>query len=205
MQAQSTHSVPKLPLELAAAKLYKMGIKSWRDFRALSSGEMEGVSRPADIPSHPTEYYDGLNSFEEFIERGRKHLNTHADQAESSNVMSLERLKHVVNTLQIDSQRKWMKAVRDGNIPGYYPTRPDRYYADWSGWKDFLAPKKRFLDFDDARKEAIMLAREYGLESQKDWRNLSRARKRPGRLPSNPNEYYADQWVSWAHWFGLEA
>lgn len=204
MATQSTHSVPKLPLELAAAKLYRMGIKSWSDFKALSAGKFEGVERPADIPSHPTEYYEGLSSFDDFIDQGRNYLESGDTELSNTEVMTLDELKQVVHILDINSHRQWMQAVRKGDIPGYYPTRPDKYYPEWSGWKDFLSPRKRFLDFDDARKKARLLAVSFNLRTGKDWRNLSRARKRPKGLPSNPNEYYEDSWVSWADWYGLE-
>lgn len=179
-----------------------MGIESWGDFKRLSAGEIDGVERPADVPAHPTYHYESIHSFEEFIEAGRKYLKKSGGTLDEPRVFSLEELKEVVKDYGIDSHRKWMKAVREGILPGRYPSRPESYYSDWSGWKDFLAPKKRFLPFEEARAEARKLSMIYGLEAAKDWRHFSRARKRPKNLPSNPSEYY-DEWISWEDWFGV--
>lgn len=202
MPAQHTNSVPKLPAELAAAKLCEMGVRTKSDFMLLCKGQYDGMRRPADIPADPLTYYN-LASYKEFIELGERYLTSHAQVDETSRVLSLEELKFIVKKLGISSRRQWAKAVAENILPGSFPTQPDKYYTDWRGWDDFLSAKSSFLPFKEAREEARKLAKLYDMSRAKDWRNLSRARRRPESLPSNPNEYYGDEWISWEDWYGL--
>lgn len=202
-QRQSTNSIPKLSASEAAIKLVAMGIGSRMDFKKLNRGEFQGQSRPANIPANPIQYYDGFSSFEEFIEFGEQELRKCDNVLDVINKreMTFQELKAAVRKHNISTVRQWQAAARSGAIDGIYPKNPQNYYAEWAGWNDFLAPRKRFLDFDDARKAAVQLAKQYKLRTSLHWRHLSRAGKRPKNLPAAPDAIYPE-FVSWEHWFG---
>jgi len=203
MPAQVTNSVPKLPVEQAAAKLIQMGVRTSKDFILLSKGEYEGVERPADVPANPLVHYD-VDGFDDFIRRGREYIDS-GKEVSQLDVPDYEGMKLIVRELDITSHRQWMKAVREGRLPGRCPTQPDKYYTDWKGWADFLAPvKDRFLSFEEAREKARELASQYDMSKAKDWRMLSRRGHRPKNLPSNPSEYYDEKWLGWDDWFGIK-
>lgn len=199
-----TNSIPKLERDAAAAKLYKLGVRSASDFHALCGGRLEGISRPADVPSNPIAYYDGVDSFVEFISIGQQALKSGAFKSdETDDIMSYDALKAVVREHRIVSIREWKQAVKNEILPGKYPTAPHNYYPEFEGWEDFLAPKSaRFLDFADAREKATELAKEHNLNTAYHWRWLSRQGLRPKDLPASPDQYYSD-FISWKHFYGL--
>jgi hypothetical protein len=174
------------------------------DFQKLKRGEFRGQSRPANIPANPVKYYDGFSSFDEFIAFGEDELRKCDNVRDIINKreMTFQELKAAVRKHNISTVREWHAAVRDEVIDGIYPKQPQNYYAEWAGWNDFLAPRKRFLDFEDARKAAAQLAKVYKLRTALHWRHLSRAGKRPKNLPAAPDVVYPE-FVSWEHWYGL--
>lgn len=200
-----TNSIPKLEKDAAAAKLYSLGIRSASDFQALCTGRLTGVKRPADVPSNPIAYYD-VDSFVEFISIGEQALKSGAIESNNDeDIMSYDALKALVRKHRIVSIREWKQAVKNDALPGKYPTAPHNYYPEFEGWEAFLAPKSaRFLDFSDARKKAIELAKEHNLRTAYHWRWLSRQGLRPKDLPASPDQYY-DDFKTWKHFYGLKS
>jgi hypothetical protein len=198
-----TNSIPKLSRDLAAAKLYAMGVRTASDFHALCSGRFNDEERPADIPSNPVGFYDDVSSFYEFMAVGERAFNRGILESKQDEVMSYQELKALVRKHRIYSIREWKAAVKANELPGKYPTAPHNYYKEFEGWEAFLAPKTaRFLSFDDARKVAKQLAQEHGLRTAYHWRWLSRERQRPKDIPASPDQYYPE-FVSWKHFYGL--
>lgn len=197
-----TNSIQKLDCDKAAAKLYAMGVRTASDFQSLCSGLFENAERPADIPSNPVMYYDDINSFFEFIERGKRAYQQGAHE-QDEDVMSYQELKKVVREHRIYSIREWKAAVRANQLPGKFPTAPQNFYSEFEGWEAFLAPKSaRFYSFSEAREHAMKLAKEYGLRTAYHWRWLSREGKRPKHIPASPDQYY-EEFISWKHFYGL--
>lgn len=148
--------------------------------------------------------YDGFSSFDEFIAFGEQELKKcdNIQEIVNTRVMSFKELKAAVRKHKISTVRNWYAAVRDRVIDGLYPSKPQNYYPEWAGWADFLAPRQRFLEFDEARQEAIKLAKQYRLRTALHWRLLSRDGKRPKDLPAAPSVVYPE-FQSWDHWYGL--
>ena len=91
--------------------------------------------------------------------------------------------------------------------PPNLPSNPERTYKDggWQGWGHWLgtgnqssqAKKEQFLPFD----EALRVARQLRLVSQKEWKLWCRSGARPANVPSNPDTAYVhDGWSGWEHW-----
>jgi hypothetical protein len=65
----------------------------------------------------------------------------------------------------------------------------------------FLKAGPRFLPYDECRKWVQAWGR---WKSEDDWRQwISLGEKRNPYIPSRPDEYYGNQWVSWEHFLGL--
>lgn len=185
-----------------------MGIRSATDFNQLCSGQFSGFSgRPSDIPSNPVSYFKEVSSFSELISIGEQASLREAEAVEvveeGENVLSYVQLKELVREFNVTTIRQWKKAVKEGLLPGVFPSAPHSYYEEFEGWESFLAPKKsRFLDWGDALSLAKELRIKYDLKTAYDWRWLSRQGDRPRELPSAPDYYYS-QFKTWKHFYGL--
>ncbi|AJR07186.1 integrase [Photobacterium gaetbulicola] len=99
--------------------------------------------------------------------------------------------------LGIQSHREYKQRYQDDER---LPSNPDQVYADdWVDWFSFLDKEKRFLylTYADASKAAIGL----GIQSQPEYRQRYQDDE---RLPSNPNQVYADDWVDWISFLNKE-
>jgi hypothetical protein len=77
------------------------------------------------------------------------------------------------------------------------PTTPEKtFFADWTGWADFLdqRPIVKYPDYISAKEAALSL----GIVSGEDYQ---RKYKQDKRLPANPESYY-DEWVDWVTFLG---
>lgn len=53
-----------------------------------------------------------------------------------------------------------------------------------------------YLSFNDARN----ITRKLGLKNKKDWDSWIKGKTKLYKIPSNPNTYYKDQWISLSDW-----
>jgi len=91
--------------------------------------------------------------------------------------------------------------------PPNVPSDPLKVYKDggWQGWGHWLgtgnqstrAKREQFLPFD----EALRVARQLRLVSQKEWYLWCRSGARPANVPACPDKVYVhDGWMGWVHW-----
>ncbi|MFA6602065.1 MAG: DEAD/DEAH box helicase family protein [Candidatus Paceibacterota bacterium] len=92
--------------------------------------------------------------------------------------------------------------ILDG--PGYtaaykqhsgWPSHPDTYYPEWSGWYEFLGTD--FLKFETLKTEV----RDAAIAGLNDYKKKYREHK---GWPSNPNMVFKDQWPGWPAFLGKE-
>jgi len=55
--------------------------------------------------------------------------------------------------------------------------------------------KKQFRSFNEARKYAQKLK----FKGYVDWVEFRKSEKRPTDIPSNPTQFYKNEWISWGH------
>lgn len=201
-EAHRTNSVPKLPLAQAAAKLVLLGVRTRTDFENLCMGvgEFKNKQRPADVPRLPIRYYnDEVKYWVDFIEQGIEYLQA---GGEVPQVPTLKELTLRVHALGIDTKNGYYSAAASGELGVSVPAHPDTLYSNESfDWETFLAKgKSRFTTFKHARE----LMKGTDMMTIRDWREYSRKGRRPRIIPSIPHKYYADEWVSWPHFFSNE-
>ena len=113
----------------------------------------------------------------------------------------------MAQSLGLASQKEWQQWCREGLRPPNVPTDPNRVYKDhgWQGWGHWLgtsnqsnkSKKEQFLPFD----EALRVARQLRLVSQKEWKAWCRSGVRPANVPATPDKTYVhDGWMGWVHW-----
>lgn len=179
----STRSVNKLSMEEASALLIKKGVKTLSDFKRL---KRDGL-RPATIPSNPESYYPDYPGWKAFIKLGED-VETSADEAPSYAELKKLNLRFGVRT-----QQNYLKAVKDGVLPVGSPTNPEAYFGnEFVSWQDFLAPKSKFVSFEEARR----FARQLGLKSSYEWRQYCRQGAKPDYIPVLPDRDYGE-FISW--------
>jgi|SRR5690554_1776088 len=197
--ASISRLVSKLPMNMAAAKLVKMGVETSYDFKLLTlrEGRFEKVSRPYDVPGNPATFYENFTSWEHFIQAGRDYLDSGKEVPE---IPSYEEMKKILKEHKVDTRQKFKQLLKNKHIVPSAPKAPERYYADsWEGWDEFLAPNSRFLPYEEAKK----IVREFRLLSSAHWRELCRRGARPEGIPSLPHRDYPE-FEGWPEFLGYE-
>ena len=104
----------------------------------------------------------------------------------------------------ITSSRKFEAYKREGGyLPKNFPRKPDEYFKKkdvWQGWTDFFGKpdgikRRAYLTVI----EASSYCKKVGIKNSIEYRNW---KSRPGNLPARPDQYYKDNWVSWASFLG---
>ncbi|CAL1162454.1 unnamed protein product [Cladocopium goreaui] len=119
-------------------------------------------------------------------------------------VLPFDEARRCVQAIGFGCRNEWDDWVADGKkspfLGPYVPNDPEAMYAEeWEGWDDFLGI---ILDF----KEARLVSRMLGLQSQEDWYSFVEAdavRLRSLRLPALPSVYYAAEWQGYEDWLAL--
>lgn len=80
------------------------------------------------------------------------------------------------------------------------PSAPNEYYAsEWQNWPHYFTgdTKVKYATISKAKKAVKRL----GIVSLNEYRQRY---KEDSKLPSAPNQFYKDQWLDWADYFGNE-
>jgi len=99
--------------------------------------------------------------------------------------------------------KEWKNYCQNSDFPVDVPKNPQAVYKNkgWSNWHNWLAPKSKWLRFEDARE----YTRGLGLSSVNEWRTHCKTNKIPEDVPVAPNVVYKHSgWVNWVDWIGVE-
>jgi hypothetical protein len=178
-----TRSVNKLPMDEAAALLRSLGIKTLSQFKSLKQkGE-----RPPTIPANPETYYKDYPGWRIFITLGKDIKLTDISAPRYTELKTLN------FRFSIKTQKSYLHAVKTQKLPIGSPTNPGSYFVkEWISWHDFLAPKSKFVSFNEARR----YARHLGLKSSYEWRAFCRQGHKPESIPVLPDRDY-EEFISW--------
>jgi len=141
--------------------------------------------------------------------------------------LEYEVLKEVLTKVEpMLSTRKQYRAWVDVYEVMFAPKYPDKVYAEWTGWGDFLPKshnkrsggdvmyrKLEYLPFSEAIREAQLICIENGIENGSAWRRYYKGHREEmisRKLPRDPQRLYAE-WVElggshvdkWGVWCGL--
>lgn len=106
--------------------------------------------------------------------------------------------KWLINIPEINSEEKWREWVKIGELPKWFPKRPDYVYKNdgWVSWNEFLGNKVNYLNYNEL-KEFV---------TQNNIKSMdSYIKNRLENMPYNPAYYYKnDGWVSWYEFLDKE-
>lgn len=124
-----------------------------------------------------------------------------------SKLLPFEDARDFARSLGLKNNMDWRLWCKSGKRPESIPSMPERAYKEnWLSWGDWLGNarisnnKKQFLSFNDARK----FVRDLGLKNQKEWRDWIKHGNRPHFIPSNPENQYQGEFISFGDWIGTE-
>jgi Phage-integrase repeat unit len=116
----------------------------------------------------------------------------------SKQFLPLGEARKFVHSLGLKSQIEWRAYCASGKKPSNIPAAPHTYYGnEWTGYGDWLGTgrlgsrNRQFLTFKEARE----FVRSLGLKSYDDWAAYCASGKRPFNIPSNPRQFYANEWA----------
>ena len=106
----------------------------------------------------------------------------------------------------IDTHNKWKSYIKVNNVKGI-PLNPNKVYSNrgWSSWSSFLNTNNKSpnhyiennLSFDEFKK----WIKSSGINSRKDFINLTKSPDFPNNMPKKPNLFYKDK--GWTKWYDL--
>jgi len=120
-----------------------------------------------------------------------------------------EEAKEFVHSLNLKSQREWIRYCKSGEKPKDIPSLPEIYYknkgwVNYSHWLSDLNDKirhHRFRPFELAKQFVHSLE----LNSQKEWIQYCNSGDNPFNIPFNPHIAYKNSgWVNYADWLGVK-
>lgn len=183
----TTRKIPKVSMQQAAMMLVALGVDSSTALDQL----VKERKRPSEVPSRPDLFYKmEFVSWEHFFKLGHEGIKKNL-KVES--VVDYKTLRGLVFKLGIINKSDFKKAIKDGRLPPMTPSMPDRYYTDdWTGWKDFLAPRAFYVCFEEARQ----IARSYKFQNRHQWVVFCRSGNLPEFIPKSPDREY-EEFKSW--------
>jgi superfamily II DNA or RNA helicase len=178
-----------LPFEKARAFARSLNLSNLKEWHQYASSQ----KRPHNIPSNPSRTYrnDGWIGFDDWLETEKVEWRSFSDARDFARKLGLANIK------------EWKKYCQKADFPIDLPKNPQAVYKNkgWSNWQDWLAPKSKWMRFEDARK----YARGLGLSSVNEWRAHSNTHKFPEGIPVSPNIVYENSgWVNWVDWIGCD-
>ena len=99
-----------------------------------------------------------------------------------------------------------IRALENGEIVSFYNNLPLEQHTllpkthNKKTKRSFINRKKKWMEFAEAQAHV----QEVGIQSSTEFREWSKAGKRPFNLPSAPDVRYKKEWVSWYHFLGTK-
>ncbi len=187
--------------ESAREYVRSLGLTSLKDWR----GYCTSMQLPQDIPANPQKVYTnaGWRGYGDWLGTGAvaPRLRIYRDFSSA---------KTFCRSLRLHSQRDWATFCKSGKLPVDIPSDPRNVYKDdgWKGYGDWLGTRtvatwlREYRSFRSARA----FVRSLGLESFKQWRELTRSGKLPLDIPANPHRTYKENgWLGYGDWLGTGA
>lgn len=211
-----TKPVPKRkkiyrPFKDARGYVHTLKLKNVIEWRKYYKGELpEKGQKPDNIPAAPNVIYknSGWKGFSDW-------LGTENVVFAKKKFRTFRKARDFVQSLGLKNVKEWRLYSR-GELKGHsarpddIPAAPEKIYMNdgWCGYGDWLGTnftacsKRKYREFEEARK----FARELKLSSAKEWvkyckNELPSKEKKPDDIPANPQKTYKDNgWNGFIDW-----
>ena len=111
--------------------------------------------------------------------------------------------------VKLKKKKEWKTWCKSDERTANVPAGPDQVYKHdgWQGYGHWLGTGTVAAKSGDQQflplKEALLQARSLKLKNKKAWEAWCKAGKRPGNMPSRPDQAYKqDGWQGYGHWLG---
>jgi len=167
----------------------------WKEF--CKSGKL-----PKDIPTNPWNTYKNKG----WVNVG-DWLGTERIANRNKKFRPFEEAKQFVISLNLHSERDWIKFTKSKEKPNDIPVSPAKVYknngwksmGDWLGTGRVADQLKKYRPFEEARE----FVRSLGLTNQKEWAEYCKSGKKPDDISSVPmNTYKNKGWKNLGDWIG---
>lgn len=149
---------------------------------------------PIFIPKKPDRVYikKGWIDWYDFLGIDKKKFLTHDE--------SKEWVKQTFGKLNVNDFKLLCK---NNKIPKFIPKKPYNTYKEFISWYDWLGGKskrnkKDYISFNVAKD----VVRMYNIKTNKEWRGFIKEKTYELKIPTNPDQVYYDEWISWYDWLG---
>jgi hypothetical protein len=189
-----------LPFSEARPLARSLGFHTMAAYRAAA----QDGALPLGLPKDPYAAYrnSGWQSSSDWL--GTSHPSTHEKNRKKR---SFTELLGFARSLGLRSKSDWFRYAKAGDRPADIPVNPaDSYRGEgWQGWPHFLGTTNKkagevtYRDFIDGRG----WARSQGLQSQDEWKALTKSGRLPPDIPANPWHVYRYRgWINIGDWLG---
>lgn len=174
-----------LPFDVSRKIIHKLKLPSqtkW--FEYIRENNIDG------IPTQPNKVYN-----ERWISWG-DWLGTEFIATQNREYLSFSEAKKFIYKLNIKTHRCWREYCKKEK-PENIPSNPNVVYKEvWVSWDDWFG--RYYLPFEDSKN----LVHKLKIKSNKSWRIYVREGKLPKSIPTSPQTFYKNEWVSWYDWLG---
>jgi superfamily II DNA or RNA helicase len=201
------------PFRQAREFVRRLELKSVSEWRKFCAGQLPKKRKfPRDIPANPSQTYrdKGWVSWGDWVGRGTV-ASSRRQYRQFSHARAFVRL------LGLQGQSEWRKFCagqlpKKGKLPRDIPANPSQTYRDkgWVSWGDWLGTGTVATRYRHYRsfQEARAFVRRLKLRSGREWKqyckgDLSKRRKLPRDIPSNPHRTYKNHWIGMRDWLGI--
>lgn len=184
-----------LPFDQARDYVRKLNLENVEQWKNFAKSEL----RPADIPYIPERTYKNeWKSYGDWLGTDKSR------RKKVDKLLSFNEARSYVRKLNLKTSTNWQKFTKSKNFPENIPKDPSRFYSkiEWRGYPDFLNEPADKRSFSEAKKLVIAVCKELKIDGMEKWVRLGQDGKLPYDLPTRPERYYADEWISWFDWFG---
>ena len=184
-----------IPFNEARDHVRKLNIKNVMEWKAYAKSNR----RPAEIPYIPERSYpDEWISYADWLGA------SNTRRKKTDKFLPFTEARNIVRGLHIMTSTNWAIFTKSKEFPSNIPKEPHRAYKDngWAGYTDFLNEFKERRSFEDAKILAQQIAKDLNITGMEQWIKLGQDGKLPFGLPTRPERYYAEEWVTWFDWFG---
>ena len=112
-------------------------------------------------------------------------------------------------SLNLSTYKEYVDWVRENGRQHGMPVSPQHVYPEFDGYPDFLGTnrKRRQKKTNQANvlsfAEARVYMQQFGLKNQREFTTWSKY-NRPSSIPSNPRQFYKDEWTSMDDFLGYK-
>lgn len=105
---------------------------------------------------------------------------------------SYERCKEICQQLNIRTKRHFQELRKKHVVPYWVPSNPSEHFGkQWTGWDKFLGKEKKTY------QECRDYCKEHKIKSGAEYFRLSKSKKLPLWMPSNPSNFFTQEWTGW--------